>query len=144
MNEPTPQQIADFDVRYFKREFIEKHGESPVSWKMLDRALARLRKDLMDVIATVLGNTIVKAFAPIKTRIEALEQALEAQKAAGPNLADAFRGGWMPGSVYARGSLTVHDGSLWLALVDSDQKPGATDAWRLVTKKGKDGKDLRP
>jgi hypothetical protein len=88
---------------------------------------------------------IDRELAPLRAELEAAQHRIRAlETAEAKTLADAFRGSWMPGSVYTRGSLTVCDGSLWLALVDSDQKPGVTDAWRLVTKKGKDGKDLRP
>ena len=98
-------------------------------------------KALIEALAAVLPELVERNTAPLHDRIEKLEAEL---KAKGPNLADAFRGAWTAGSTYARGSLVVQDGGMWLALADSDHKPGATEAWRLVTKKGKDGRDFRP
>jgi hypothetical protein len=98
----------------------------------------------MQAWATALGEVLPEYFAhhvqPLLARIDALEKAA----AAGPNLADVFKGTWMPGTVYSRGSLSVWDGCLWLSLVDSNQKPGTTADWKMITKKGRDGKDLRP
>jgi hypothetical protein len=102
-------------------------------------------KTLADGIAPVLVEAIDHyAVKPLSARIEALEKALEAQKAAPLSLSDSFRGTWMPGTTFSRGSLVVWDGSLWLALVDSAEKPGASSDFKMVCKKGRDGKDFRP
>ena len=50
----------------------------------------------------------------------------------------------MPGTTYQRGNLATWDGSLWLSLVDGEQKPGASSDWKMITKKGRDGKDAKP
>lgn len=56
-------------------------------------------------------------------------------------LADAFRGVYRSGERYERGALAVWDGSLWLALADTLDKPGDGAAgWQLVTKRGRDAR----
>lgn len=55
-------------------------------------------------------------------------------------LADAFEGAWMPGD-YQRGCLVTWCGGLWLCMANTSQKPGSSDAWKQVTKPGRDGKD---
>lgn len=140
MEQPTPQQIANFENRYFRADFIERKGATFVSWKRLDKVLARLRTHILDAILPAVANQLV----PMRKRIKELEKTvadLQAQKSF--NLADVFKGVWMPGTTFARGSLAVWDGSLWLSLVDTEQKPGASVEWKMVTKKGRDGKDLR-
>jgi hypothetical protein len=37
----------------------------------------------------------------------------------------------------------MQDGSLWFALVDSAEKLGAISDFKMICKKGRDGKDLR-
>lgn len=45
---------------------------------------------------------------------------------------------------YEKGDAVTYGGSLWIAQEDQpDGAPGATKAWRLAVKKGRDGKDLR-
>ncbi len=112
--------------------------------KFSDERLAQLGpkkvsfKTLLDIIE-VAQTALIKRLKP---RLEALEKEVADLRV--KSLADAFRGTWMPGTVFARGSLAVHDGSLWLAMVDSSEKPGASGDWKMVTKRGRDGKDLRP
>ncbi len=78
----------------------------------------------------------------VVARLDALEARLTdgARSWAASNLADAFCGTFTDGTRYERGSLVVFGGSLWLSLrdVDGAQRPGKTDAWRLVTKHGRD------
>jgi hypothetical protein len=102
----------------------------PAQWQEL--------KTLIDALALVLPEFFAKSAAPIFERLDALEQASK------QTLADSFRGTWQPGNSYARGSLCLWDGSLWLSMGDTAVKPGSGDDWRLVTKRGRDGKDLRP
>jgi hypothetical protein len=85
----------------------------------------------------VLPEYFAASVAPIVARLDAIEEAAK------KTLADSFKGTWQPGT-YERGSLTVWDGSLWLCMADTEAKPGAGEGWRLITKRGRDGKDLRP
>lgn len=87
----------------------------------------RFAKGLHDYIGQVV--------TPLVQRIAAVEQQSE------PNLADAYRGVHTPGNTYARGSLVTHGGSLWLAIEKAEGTPGASPSWRLIVKRGKDGRD---
>lgn len=53
-----------------------------------------------------------------------------------------FRDVYRREAIYEKGDLTLKDGSLWYCLVDKsqDQVPGGSDDWRLVAKRGADGK----
>jgi integrin beta 3 len=42
---------------------------------------------------------------------------------------------------YGRGDVVTWDGSMWIAQRDTSEKPGASDAWRLSVKRGRDGRD---
>jgi HK97 family phage portal protein len=57
------------------------------------------------------------------------------------------RGVWTAAVDYARGDQVTHDGSVWVAKCDKPTgKPGtaaAVDSWRLIVKRGADGKDGR-
>ena len=145
MEQPTSHQIANLETRYFKADFIEKHGATFVSWRRLDRALARFRKNILDGIAlgyAPILKEFVGRFGANEKRIAALEKAIEELRANGPNLASAYKGSWMLGAFH-RGDLVTMSGSLWLALADTEEKPGAGACWKLVVKRGADGKDLR-
>lgn len=49
--------------------------------------------------------------------------------------ADIYRGVYKPGESYTRSNFTTWGGSLWLALTDTQSKPGETPDWKLVVKK---------
>ncbi len=107
-------------------------------------------KILADALAPMLEQLVARAIAPLIEAIRSIEQAalvrIEAlEKAGNQTLADSFKGTWQPGNSYERGSLVVWEGSLWIAMSgDTAAKPGSGDDFRLVTKRGRDGKDLRP
>jgi hypothetical protein len=50
------------------------------------------------------------------------------------------RGVWREGP-HAKGDHVTWDGSGWIAQKTTTDKPGTSDAWRLSTKRGRDGKD---
>jgi hypothetical protein len=54
--------------------------------------------------------------------------------------ADLYQGVFEPEKVYARGLLATWGGSLWLALNETRSKPGEDGDWRLVVKRGADGR----
>ncbi|MEG8007475.1 hypothetical protein U2444_14855, partial [Listeria monocytogenes] len=43
---------------------------------------------------------------------------------------------------YNRGDLVTHKGAVWLAKSKTTERPGTGDAWKLVVKNGRDGKDV--
>ncbi len=83
----------------------------------------------------------------ILERLDALEARLAdgARSWAASNLADAFRGVFADNTFYSRGSIVVFGGSTWLALADCDgsERPGKSVGWRLITKRGREGREPR-
>jgi hypothetical protein len=69
----------------------------------------------------------------LRERVEAIERAG----------ALAYDGVYEPGKAYRRGAAVTHQGSLWIAMLDTTSRPGASDDWRLAVKRGRDGKDAR-
>lgn len=115
---------------------LAKHAEQPVRHKHLG--------GIMDAIAGVIRQHTEAALAPLLKRIEALERENAELRAAGTKtLADFYAGTWQPTAFnpYGRGTAVTHDGSLWLARAETRAKPGTTDDWQLITKRGRDGKD---
>jgi hypothetical protein len=55
-------------------------------------------------------------------------------------------GVWVHDRKYLKGNGVTSDGSFWLAKRDTEhgEEPGRCDGFRLVVKRGRDGKDLRP
>lgn len=53
------------------------------------------------------------------------------------------RGYHLAGRKYDKGDAVTHDGTLWIALKDTDVKPSisATEDWRIGARKGRDGRD---
>jgi hypothetical protein len=54
--------------------------------------------------------------------------------------ADIYQGVYAPGTTYTRGQLATWSGSLWLSQSDTSTKPGESPDWKLVVKRGADGK----
>jgi hypothetical protein len=80
--------------------------------------------------AAGLRDHLAKVITPLAKRLDELE------KQEATNLADSYRGLWRPKNIYARGSLTSHAGSLWLAIENAAGKPGSSPSWRLIVKGG--------
>ena len=98
----------------------------------------------IDGLAPVIVKLIEQQVGPLLKRLDALEKDnAELRAATVKNLADAYQGIWAPGRTYTRGDVSTYDGSLWLAQVDTNTKPGGDAAWRLIVRKGRDGKDMR-
>lgn len=57
-----------------------------------------------------------------------------------PTLADFYRGVWKEGS-HKAGAVVTWGGSIWLAKRDTEDRPESSDAWTLIVKKGRDGRD---
>jgi hypothetical protein len=74
-------------------------------------------------------------------------------KAKGGEIAKSFTlpipldaGFYRDGMKCARGDIVTHDGSAWIALKETNERPGfaAKESWRLFARKGKDGDDGSP
>ncbi|GEP61044.1 hypothetical protein [Reyranella soli] len=126
----TDVQMQAQQARY--DEHMKLHGDRCVTWKML-----------MGMIEQTMA-ALAKPLIAHEEQLDALaKEVAELRAAQTKTLADSFRGTWIAGTVFARGSLVTHDGSLFLAMVDGSEKPGTSSEWKLVTKRGRDGKDAR-
>jgi hypothetical protein len=54
-----------------------------------------------------------------------------------------FRGVWSEGRTFQLGDVVVDDGSSWVCVDPTPSRPGTGAAWRLLAKKGRDGRDRR-
>ena len=96
------------------------------------------RRDLvtqkqLDRVIVKMGQMIGAALKPLRERILELEQR-------------EWAGVWEAGKSYAKGAIVSHGGSGWLALRQyPDGKPGdgANTGWKLIVKRGRDGRDAR-
>jgi hypothetical protein len=59
------------------------------------------------------------------------------------NVADWHQGTWTRATAYTRGAIVAWDGTTWVAVRDTTAQPGTDDAWRLLAKRGRDGRDRR-
>lgn len=77
----------------------------------------------------------------IATRAE-LESIVEARFAELQvrTFADLYQGVFVPEKTYTRGLLTTWGGSLWLSLNETRSRPGESQDWQLVVKRGADGR----
>lgn len=96
-------------------------------------------------LATAIAITVKEYVAPLLKRIEQLEAEnidLRAQlkflKETGVN----FRGPFEDGKTYMVGDAVQRGGNVWRARASTSDKPPA-EAWQLVIRKGRDGKDGR-
>jgi len=98
-------------------------------------------KALMTELAPVVRQYVVDAVAPAVTRLEAMERRLQELECRGLK----YAGIWQRASDYERGSVITHAGSAFVAIrkTQSTDKPGESDAWQMMVKAGKDGKDAR-
>jgi len=58
--------------------------------------------------------------------------------------ADHYRDVYDAAADYAQGDVVTDDGSLWLCkAATTTDRPGTSSAWKLICKRGKDGKDAK-
>lgn len=88
------------------------------------------------------GDTGERGADGIATRAE--QDAWFEQRAAdleARSLADVFQGVYDQSKSYIRGMIAVWDGQPWLAMVETRAVPGVSSDWKLLVKKGRDGRD---
>src|SRR5262245_52393368 len=61
-----------------------------------------------------------------------------------PTLADLHKGVWKQGEKYSRGDGVTWGGSSWMALRETEARPGTALDWLLIVKRGNDGKPGDP
>jgi hypothetical protein len=81
------------------------------------------------------GADGIATLAELDARIEARFAELQVR-----TFADVYQGVFEPDKSYARGLLTTWGGSLWLSLHETRSKPGENGDWKLVAKRGADGR----
>lgn len=98
-------------------------------------------KDAGPVIVSMAGvaHYVSRELAPLEQRLAELEQRVAKSRGL------FFRGSWAAsaGEVFEENDLVVDRGSLWIALCGTTDKPGTSQSWQLVCKRGKDGRDGR-
>jgi hypothetical protein len=81
------------------------------------------------------GADGIATVAELDARIEARFAELQVR-----TIADSYQGVFEPDKLYARGLLATWGGSLWLSMNETRSKPGETGDWKLIVKRGADGK----
>ncbi len=142
-SEPAPFAGMNF----IKADWLAEHGNGTVSWSKLNEYLKKLSIRVVNLMskndyanAKVFSEyveTVEKRLLELARKVHTLENAQT------KSLADDYRGVWQPGT-HDRGAVVTMAGSLWLCFRTTTAKPGAGDDWRLIVKRGADGKDLRP
>ena len=51
------------------------------------------------------------------------------------------RGGYRAGQAYEKGGAVTFGGSVWVAQVETTERPGTGPGWRLAVKAGRNGSD---
>jgi hypothetical protein len=79
---------------------------------------------------------VERSFDAYEARLAAVEQRLAAVELRGLE----YRGIWQRAVAYCRGAAVTHDGSLFIALADTEgAEPGSSaSAWQLAVKRGRD------
>jgi hypothetical protein len=100
------------------------------------RSLARVLRHRADQSGAQLApivETLVGEIRGLKNELAALRRDVDAK---------TYKGVWQEGG-YEKGNLITHGGCMWVALEDTDDKPGTSGAWQLAVKRGRDGRDAR-
>ena len=93
------------------------------------------------------GMTVTEALQNITYMVTELIERQNALTArvieleARPSLEDA--GVWDEREQYRLGEVVTHDGSAWVFRGTKNGRPGHSNSWRLLVKRGKDGRDAR-
>jgi hypothetical protein len=81
------------------------------------------------------GADGIATLEELDARIEARFAELQVR-----TFADLYQGVFEPEKTYTRGLLATWGGSLWLSLAETRAKPGDNGDWKLVVKRGADGR----
>ena len=97
--------------------------------------------DRLRLLCRFIGEKINAAIAPLRKEITELKINCAELETKHRNF--RYVGVWSPGTRYEAGNFCTHDGSLLHCNLDTSNRPGGDVAWKLVCKRGADGKDLR-
>ena len=88
-------------------------------------------KMIVEVIMSVVAEMMNAKQESIDARIAALEARIAAlESLQHKTLADAFQGPHLAGKTYSRGDLVQRSRRYWLALTQTDARPGESGDWR--------------
>lgn len=108
MNVPSPEERRAIEAKVSPQRRAEIEG-------------------LVKSLAPVIGDFVLKATAPLKDRIKALESR--------PTL--RYLGIWDASRTYPPGSFVTHAGSVWHTEAENTGvRPGESGFWRLAVKRG--------
>jgi HK97 family phage prohead protease len=91
---------------------------------------AQFAATLSNHILESVGDVVVAGFAVRDAKIKSLQEALQEKM---------YHGIWGEGP-YRKHNMVSHQGSLWVALKDTADKPGTTEVWQLCVKRGRDAR----
>lgn len=74
--------------------------------------------------------------AAVRPELEALRNRVKELEASPIIYLGTHEGGRM----YAKNAVVTHDGSMWIALRNTQQTPGPGDGWQLCVKRGRDAR----
>lgn len=103
------------------------------------REMERFSEQLGKSLGGLIADQCLKPLRALAERIEALEQENKALRSQVVRGGIRYRGFWRDGQIYQEGDVTTEQGSAWIALRETREKPhhSATD-WHLFVRKGKD------
>lgn len=82
---------------------------------------------LADAIFNQVSSYVARRLGPLEERIRALEAQTKAM---------TYQGTYSGGRMYHKGNFCTHNGSIWHANKDTQDKPGASNDWTLAAKGG--------
>ena len=81
----------------------------------------------LDLVADVIAAAMQKTLDPVTKRLDALEAR---------ELSVEYAGVYTENKRHKARQLTTRGGSLWLCLRDTTGRPGDSDSWKLIVKRG--------
>ncbi len=127
----TDSRIKHLDTRLRRLE------NTPAPASVLNESFI---KELGVVIRGYVERRLAETYGRLKNENEALLNRIKHLEAQ-PSL--EYKGVYEPGMTYLKNALTTFEGSLWLARSNTGSSPGnpGGSQWKLVCKRGRDGKD---
>lgn len=117
-----------------------KGGESPMVQQQYYSLEALSERDADKPFAKPAAPTTPTPAQPPAGNSEAGQKLLERIEALENR---KWVGVWEDGIEYLPGQMVTHSGSAWHCNSQTSDKPGTSEAWSLMVKRGRDGKDLR-
>lgn len=93
-----------------------------------------------NVLCDAIGAVIADVAKDFQARIRALEARISALEA---RPQPRYLGVWDAARQYDEGAMTTKAGSVWYCNRTTRDEPGASTAWSLAVKRGRNGRDVR-